>query len=104
MLLPEPVTPAKSTMPWSNLHSSSIDRRQIQPGEVGNPVVYAAGDQADMPKLLEHVDAESPLGAFDVDDVGEVGAAGFVEESLPALVEHREASAGPSPLLRSAGG
>ena len=61
VLLPEPVTPASSTMPWSNLHRFSIDRRQVQALEVGNPVVDAAGDQADVAELLQQVDAEPPV-------------------------------------------
>ncbi len=36
------------------------DRRQVQPGEVGDLVVHPPGDQAHVAHLLEDVDAESP--------------------------------------------
>ena len=42
------------------LAESFDDRRQVEALEVGNPVVHPAGDQADVPELLQHVHAESP--------------------------------------------
>ena len=88
VLLPEPVTPASRTMPWSNLHRLDHDRRQVQPFEVGDPVVHAASDQAHVAHLLQQVDAEPPADAVDFHGVREVGPAGLVINLAVALVEH----------------
>ena len=63
---------------------------RFKPVEVGNEIVHAPSHHADVPQLLQHVDAESPVGAVDIDDVGKVAAAGFVEDFLPPIVEHVE--------------
>ena len=80
--LPEPVTPARMTMPWSKLHSFSIDGGRPSFCEGRDVVVDAAGDQAQVAALLEEVDAEAALVV--ADDVGEVGPAGLFED-LPLL-------------------
>ena len=67
------------------------DRRQVELGEVGNAAVDAPGDHAHVSLLLQEIDAESPELAVDVDGVGEIDAAGFVEDFPPALVQKREA-------------
>ena len=44
-----------------------------------------------MPELLQQVDAEPPVGAFDVERVGEVGPAVALENLAVPLVHQREA-------------
>ncbi len=59
------------------------DRRQPEPLEVGDRGIDAAGDQAEPAALLEQVDAEPGLVAVGLeDDVGEVDAAGVLEDVL----------------------
>ena len=63
--------------------------RQIETLEIGNEVVDSPGDQADVAQLREHVHAEPPGRAVDFAGIGEVDAALFAKNSLPACVEHR---------------
>ena len=78
------------------------DRRQIELGEVGNEVVHAPGDHAHVPLLLQEIDAESPVLAVDFDGVGEVDAAGFVEDLPPCARRASAGRAAPSRRRRSA--
>ena len=68
------------------------DRWQAQALEVGDRRVDAAGDQAEAAALREQVDAEPGLIAVGLeDDVGEVDAAGLLEDLLlPRGQEQRE--------------
>ena len=60
----------------------------MQPREIGDDVVDAAGHQPDFAHLLQHVDAEPPLDAVHVHHVGEVAAAVFVKDLAGAVVHH----------------
>ena len=71
------------------MHKFFDDRRQVELGEVGNEAVDPPGDQPNVTLLLQEIDAEPPGIAVDVDHVGEVDAAGFVEDLLPPRVENR---------------
>ena len=64
---------------------------QAQPLEVGDRRVDAAGDQAEPAALPEQVDAEPGLIAVGLeDDVGEVDAAGLLQDGLLAGREQRK--------------
>ena len=62
-----------------------------KPSKVGNAVVHAPGHQADVPQLLQQVDAEPPGDAVEVTGVGKVGPARLVEDLSVAVVHHRKA-------------
>ena len=57
---------------------------------MGILILHAAGDQAHVSQLLQHVHAEPPGFAVHFHRIGEVGAAVLVEDPPVALVEHRE--------------
>ena len=93
MLLPEPVTPANSTMPWWNLHRSSMIGGRYNPSKSGTKLFTRPGHHSHVAQLLQHIDAETPQLAVDVDGVGKVGPAGLVENAAVALVQERQAQA-----------
>ena len=69
------------------------NRGQIQAFEVRNPVVHTSRYQADLAKLLEHVDTETPSDTVNVHGVGKVSAAFVVKDRSVSFVEHREEQA-----------
>jgi hypothetical protein len=66
------------------------DRRQMQPGKVGNPVADASSHQTDLAHLGQHVDTEPPHLAVVIDRIGKVGAALLVKDRSMPLVHHRK--------------
>ena len=102
--LPDPVTPARITIPWSWLAISPMTGGQAESLEIGDRRVDAAGDQAEPAALAEQVDAKAGLIAVGVeDDVGEVDAAGLFQDVLLARSSRAETSAVPCRSVDSGG-
>ena len=78
--------------PLGELAQPGQHGREKEVLEVGDDVVHPPRDQPHLAQLLQDVHAEPPALAFQLQRMGEVHAAVFVEDPLPPLLqlEHRE--------------
>lgn len=64
--------------------------REEEAFEVGDMVIDASSHHPDFAELFQHIHAEPPADAIDIDDVGEVGSTFFFEDPAMAFAEHRD--------------